>query len=53
MLSTPSFYFRSPDEMKSLFAEYPDAIKNTQKIADQCNVKIPIGKIYFALLSNT
>jgi len=44
MLSTPSFYFRSPDEMKSLFAEYPDAIKNTQKIADQCNVKIPIGK---------
>ena len=44
MVNTPSFYFRSPEEMKSLFVEYPDAIKNTKKIAEQCNVKIPIGK---------
>lgn len=44
MLNTPSFYFRSPEEMKSLFAEYPDAIKNTKKIAEQCNLKIPIGQ---------
>tara|TARA_B110000037_G_scaffold12375_1_gene13203 strand:- start:4274 stop:8572 length:4299 start_codon:yes stop_codon:yes gene_type:complete len=28
------FYFKSQDEMKSLFAKYPRAISNTMKIAD-------------------
>ncbi|EFQ23693.1 DNA polymerase III, alpha subunit [Aminomonas paucivorans DSM 12260] len=39
------FYFRSPEEMWSLFgAELPDALRNTQEIADRCNVKLTLGK---------
>ena len=37
------FYFKSPDEMSALFHE--EAILNTQKIADKCNVSIEFGKI--------
>ena len=44
MISSPDFYMRSPTEMKSLFAEYPEAISNTIKIAQSCNVEIELGK---------
>ena len=44
MINSPSFYLRSTQEMQQLFAEYPDAIENSIKIAEKCNVEIPIGK---------
>lgn len=44
MISSPDFYMRSPEEMKGIFADYPEAIENTVKIADMCNVEIPMGK---------
>lgn len=34
----PEFYFKSPDEMKELFKEVPEAITNTRVIADRCDV---------------
>ncbi|MBN2618168.1 MAG: DNA polymerase III subunit alpha [Spirochaetales bacterium] len=34
-------YFKSPDEMYELFKDYPEAIENTLKIAEMCNVSIP------------
>lgn len=37
---TNEFYFKSPDEMAALFADYPDAISNTAEIASRCNLKI-------------
>jgi len=37
-------YFKSPDEMREVFPKYPEAIANTQKIADRCNVHIPLGQ---------
>jgi DNA-directed DNA polymerase III PolC len=40
-------YFKSPDEMVSLFAEYPQALANTQYIADQCNLDLPLHKPLF------
>jgi DNA polymerase-3 subunit alpha len=40
-------YFKSPDEMASLFAEYPQAVANTQYIADQCNIELPLHKPLF------
>ena len=43
MLDSPDFYLRSPKEMKRLFLDQPDAIKNSLKIAEKCNLKIPIG----------
>ena len=39
-------YFKSPAEIKTLFAEYPDAIENTVEIAKRCNVEIKFGKDY-------
>ena len=39
------FYFRSPQEMWDLFgAELPDALRNTQEIADRCDVRLTLGK---------
>jgi DNA polymerase III subunit alpha len=47
MASTPDFYVKSPDEMLEQFSDYPEAIENTQKIADKCNVNIELGKWFF------
>jgi len=47
MLDIPDFYIKSPEEMASQFADYPDALENTQKIADKCNLEIELGKWYF------
>lgn len=44
MIDSPDFYIKSPEEMEGLFAQYPEAISNTVKIAEQCNVEIPLGK---------
>lgn len=44
MLSSPDFYMRSPEEMKGLFIQYPEAIKNTAKIAAMCDITLSVGK---------
>lgn len=38
------YYCKSPEEMAELFSYAPEAIENTQKIADRCNVTIEFGK---------
>nr|MBP9691161.1 DNA polymerase III subunit alpha [Candidatus Woesebacteria bacterium] len=45
MVDVPDYYFKSPEEMKALFHDYPEAIENTVKIAEKCNVEIPHGKL--------
>jgi DNA polymerase-3 subunit alpha len=35
------FYFKTADEMKALFPNYPEAIANTVRIAGRCNADIP------------
>ena len=37
-------YVKSEEEMRALFPYAPEAIENTQKIADRCNVTIEFGK---------
>ncbi|MCR5800498.1 MAG: DNA polymerase III subunit alpha [Lachnospiraceae bacterium] len=37
------FYVKSEEEMRELFKYAPEAIDNTQKIADRCNVEIEFG----------
>ena len=37
------YYMKSEEEMRSLFPYAPEAIDNTQKIADRCNVEIEFG----------
>ena len=34
------FYLKSADEMHSIFGDYEQALKNTNKIAEMCNVEI-------------
>jgi DNA polymerase-3 subunit alpha len=46
-LSTEEFYFKSPDEMVSAFANCPQAVKNTLVIAERCNVSIETGVYHF------
>ena len=40
------FYLKSEDEMRKLFAGVPEAITNTQVIADQCNVEFRFGEYH-------
>jgi len=46
-LSTDEFYFKSPDEMASAFADHPDALRNTLLIAERCDVSIQTGTYHF------
>ncbi len=42
---TEEFYLKSEQEMASLFPSVPEAISNTAKIAERCNVEFEFGKI--------
>ena len=37
------YYVKSPEEMLKLFPYIPEALENTQKIADRCHVEIEFG----------
>lgn len=41
-----SFYLRSTEEMTALFPDYPEAVANAGKIAEQCNVEFTFGKYH-------
>ncbi|MBI4679561.1 MAG: DNA polymerase III subunit alpha [Elusimicrobia bacterium] len=40
----PEFYVKSPAEMAGLFESAPEAVANTVRIAEMCNLQIPKGK---------
>jgi len=42
---TNEFYMKSEAEMRELFANVPQAVDNTAKIAEMCNVEFEFGKI--------
>ncbi len=44
-MSSDEFYFKSPDEMKHLFKEVPEAVTNTIEIARRCNLELEFGKL--------
>lgn len=39
-------YFKSPTEMKSLFADFSSALENTLRIAEACNLDLEFGKTH-------
>src|SRR3954462_12678746 len=43
MRYTPELYFKSPDEMRALFPDHPEAITNTLAIAERINLKLEFG----------
>lgn len=44
MIDSPDFYIKSPQEMKNLFADIPQAFDNALKIGSRCNVELKLGK---------
>lgn len=45
-LPTDQFYLKSPEEMQAALPEYPDALSNTLRIAEMCNVAFDFSKRY-------
>lgn len=45
-MKTDQFYVKSPEEMHALFAETPDAVANTLRIAERCGLSFEFGKFY-------
>ncbi|RLB92794.1 MAG: DNA polymerase III subunit alpha, partial [Deltaproteobacteria bacterium] len=44
---TDQLYFKSPEEMKSYFRQYPGAIENSCEISNRCNVEIDFNTYHF------
>ncbi|MFO8101374.1 MAG: DNA polymerase III subunit alpha [Dehalococcoidia bacterium] len=45
-MADDSFYLRSPEEMSRLFAECPEAVENTGRIADMCELNLEFGRLH-------
>ncbi len=43
-LPNHQYYLKSGAEMKELFSFIPEAVQNTEKIAEQCQFKVELGK---------
>ncbi|PZT49103.1 DNA polymerase III subunit alpha [Helicobacter valdiviensis] len=41
--SVQEFYIKSPQEMAALYRDLPEAIANTQEIANKCNLELHLG----------
>ena len=41
-----SYYLKSADEMEAIFADFPDALRNTEVIAQGCNVELATGELH-------
>ncbi|MBI3183674.1 MAG: DNA polymerase III subunit alpha [Myxococcales bacterium] len=42
--ATDRLYVTTPEEMRAYFAEVPEAVDNTLRIAESCNVELKLGK---------
>jgi DNA polymerase III subunit alpha len=40
------FFLKTPAEMAEVFKDFPDALKNTMRIAERCDVRLEEGKNY-------
>jgi len=40
------FYMKSPQEMAELFKDIPQAVENTERIAEMCNLELEFGRLY-------
>ncbi len=42
-LGSEEFYLKSEDQMRELFGDVPEALENTARIAERCNVELEFG----------
>lgn len=47
MIDHPDFFYKTTAEMVEMFHDIPEAIENTVKIANRCNLTIQTGKLNF------
>lgn len=47
MIDTPELYLKSAEEMLEDFKDIPEAVENTVKIAEKCDVEIALDRVYF------
>lgn len=40
------YYLKSPAEMAELYKDIPQALENTERIADMCNLKLEFGRLH-------
>ena len=40
------FYLKSPQQMAELFKDIPQAVENTERIAQMCNLKLEFGRLH-------
>jgi DNA polymerase-3 subunit alpha len=45
--STDELFFKTPDEMRERFKEHPEALLETVKIAERCNLDLEFGQHHF------
>ena len=45
-MSDESYYLKGPDEMVSLFSDIPEAIANTQRIAESCDTTLDFSTLH-------
>src|SRR6267378_1578230 len=44
--STPEFYIKSAEEMARVFADLPEACRNTLAVAERCNLTLDFGRFH-------
>lgn len=44
---TNEFYYKAPEEMEAAFAHCPEAVENAGRIADLCEVELPLKQHFF------
>jgi len=52
-LDTQEFYFKTPEEMAQKFDQFPEALSNTVKIADMCNVELDFNTRHLPRFKDT
>jgi len=41
-----SFYLKSPEEMAGIFSDLPEALDNTERIAEMCQIELEFGRLH-------
>ena len=45
-MAGPYFYLKSPEEMAELYQDIPEAVENSQRIAEACNLKLDFNRLH-------
>jgi DNA polymerase-3 subunit alpha len=43
--NTDQIYFKTPEEMEQTLGDFPEALENTIRIAEACNLELELGKL--------